>query len=83
MEIFYDIIQCGNLKIQLLVQQNNGWTVVFTINDEDDRRILKAPILENGKVKIYTNPDDAITDAMNRLNLPLKLPNRRKVLFHN
>jgi hypothetical protein len=72
MEIFYDIIQCGNLKIQLLVQQNNGWTVVFTISDSDDRRILKAPILENGKVKVYTNAEDAISDAMNRLNLPLK-----------
>jgi hypothetical protein len=72
MELFYDIIQCGNLKVQLLVQENNGWTVVFTISDEEDRRILKAPVLENGKVKIYANPEDAISDAMARLNLPVE-----------
>jgi hypothetical protein len=72
MELFYDIIQCGNLKVQLLVQENNGWTVVFTISDEQDRRILKAPVLENGKVKIYANPEEAISDAMARLNLPVE-----------
>jgi hypothetical protein len=70
MEVFFDIIKRGKLKIQLSVQENHGCSVIFTASDERDRRILKAPILHNGKIKIYPNAQAAISDAMNKLTSP-------------
>lgn len=67
MEIFLDIIKHGKVKIELFVQGREACSVVFTITDEDDRRILKSSIMDNGSVKVYANAEDAIKDAIMKL----------------
>jgi hypothetical protein len=67
MEIFIDIIKQGNIKIELLARGNEGCSVIFTITDEDDRRILKSAIMDNGKIKIYASAEEAIKDAIMKL----------------
>ena len=67
MDIYLDIIQCGKVKIELFVQGRESCSVVFTITDEDDRRILKSSIMDNGVVKVYASAEDAIKDAIMKL----------------
>lgn len=67
MEVLFDIVERGNLKIQLSVQDNNGYIVIITANDEEDRRVFKAPVLENGKVKTFESPEAAILGAKQQL----------------
>jgi hypothetical protein len=70
MQIFLDIIRHGKIKIELSVHEHNGCSVIFTVTDEDDRRILKSEIMHEGKVKIYSNAQDAIKDAIMKLTAP-------------
>lgn len=67
MEVLFDVIERGKLKIQLSVQDNHGYIVIITANDEEDRRVFKAPVLENGKVKTFESPEAAILAAKKRL----------------
>ena len=53
MDVLFDVIQRGNLKIELSVQRDHGYIVIITANDEEDRRVFKAPVLENGIVKTF------------------------------
>jgi hypothetical protein len=66
-EIYIDIIVRGNLKFELSVHKKRGCRVIFTAKDEDDRTILRAPIMHNGAIKIYSNIQEAIADATTRL----------------
>lgn len=67
MEVFFDIIRSGNLKIELSIRQHGGCYVIFTVQDETDRRILRAPVMDNGKIKIYATPQEALKDVQNKL----------------
>lgn len=68
MEVFSKEIQVGNIKIELSIQESNGTRrVVFTAKDENDRRIWRTPILDNGEVKTYENDEEAILDAEKKL----------------
>jgi hypothetical protein len=67
MEVLFDVIERGNLKILLSVQDNHGYIVIITANDKEDRRVFKAPVLENGKVKTFESPEAAILAAKTRL----------------
>ena len=67
MEVLFDVIERGNLKIQLSVQDNHGYIVIITANDDEDRRVFKAPVLEDGKVKTFESPEAAILAAKKRL----------------
>lgn len=67
MDVLFDVIQRGNLKIELSVQREHGYIVIITANDEEDRRVFRAPILENGQVKTFESPEAAMVSVKNRL----------------
>ena len=67
MEIYFDIISNGHLSIALALYEDHGFTVIFTATDAEGRRILKAPVMDHGKIKIYLTAEDAIRDAVRKL----------------
>lgn len=67
MEIYLDIIQLEKVKIELSASREEGCSVTFTITDEDDRRILKSSIMDQGKIKIYSTAEEALKDAILKL----------------
>jgi len=60
----FDIVQIGNFRIELVLTEDQKWSVVFTALDDDHRRLIKAPVMENGQIKTYENAQQAISDAM-------------------
>lgn len=64
MEIFLDIVKDGNVRIELCVYGHQACSVIFTVTDDEDRRILKSSIMENGKIKVYASAEEAISDAL-------------------
>jgi hypothetical protein len=66
MEVFLDVVQIGNFRVELIFHENHGCSVVFTAQDVDNRRLIKAPIMEDGQVKIYSNAQDALSDAFQK-----------------
>jgi hypothetical protein len=66
MQVFLDIIKEENL-VELSASAQERCIVVFSINDDDGRRIFKSSIMEKGKVKIYSRVDDAVKDALRKL----------------
>jgi len=67
MEIYLDIIQLDKVKIELSASREEGCSVTFTITDEDNRRILRSSIMDQGKLKIYSTADEALKDAVLKL----------------
>ena len=68
MEVFSKEFQVGNIKIELSIQDIHGTKrVVFTAKDENDRRIWRTPILDNGEIKTYKSEEDAMQDAEKKL----------------
>ena len=64
-----DIIQAGNnMRIELRRHEKQGYCVVFTAVDDDNRRIIKAPVIEDGRIKVYSNPEAAISDVMQKIS---------------
>jgi hypothetical protein len=71
MEIFIGEIKAGNLRIELFVTGQGPFNVVFTVKDGEDRRVIRAPIMENGEIKRYDTKEDAISEAAQRFKVPL------------
>jgi hypothetical protein len=67
MEVFLDIIKKGNVRIELSVNEHQGCSVIFTVTDDQDRRILRSSVMDNGKVKIYSSAEEAIQDVLRML----------------
>ena len=67
MEIYFDIIYSGHISIALALYEDHGFSVIFTATDAEGRRILKAPVMEHGQIKIYLTADEAIRDAVRKL----------------
>ena len=68
MEVYSKEFQVGNIKIELSIQESHGVKrVVFTAKDDQDRRIWRTPILDNGEIKTYDSQEDAISDAEKKL----------------
>lgn len=64
MEIFSKEIQIGNIIIELSIQESKGTKrVVITAKDDQNRRLWRTPILDNGEIKTYDSQEDAIEDA--------------------
>lgn len=70
MDIYHDTFQVGNIRVELTAHENQMMSVTFTAQDSDNRRVLKAPIMENGKVKLYSNVEEAMTDVMRKFQIP-------------
>ena len=68
MQIYITEIEAGGAKLELSIVEENGCQVVFTARDAEDRRILKAPLLEDGKVKIYSSVEEACADLQTRFS---------------
>ena len=67
MEIFIDIISVGEIKIELWACGRNRYSVIFSVTDKDDRRILKSSVMDNGKIKTYSSTAEGIADTMKKL----------------
>ena len=64
MEVFVEEFNLGSVKIQLSIQEKQGMSVVMlTVNDTENRRILKTPLMVNGEVKMFENEAEAIQEA--------------------
>jgi hypothetical protein len=64
MEVYSKEIQVGNIIIELSIQDIDGTKrVVLTAKDDQNRRLWRTPILDNGSVKTYDNSEDALADA--------------------
>ena len=64
MEIYSKEIHIGSIIIELSIQETHGTKrVVITAKDEQNRRLWRTPILDNGEVKTYNSQEDAIEDA--------------------
>jgi hypothetical protein len=66
MEIFFEEIKIGDVLIQVSIQEGQGCRMMITAKDQDNRRILKTPVMENGEIKVYETPELAIEDARKR-----------------
>lgn len=64
MEVFLDIVREGNVRIELSVYDHEGCSVIFTVTDDEDRRILRSSVMENGRIKIYPTAEKAMSDAL-------------------
>lgn len=64
----FDSIKYGNTRIELSIHDDGKFSVVFTLWDNHERRILRAPIMENGVIKLYEAAAEAIQDAMKKLS---------------
>ncbi len=63
-EIRLKEVSLGEVRIELSIHENDGWTVWLTARDAQDRRIWKTPLTdEEGRTKIYSSARDAILDA--------------------
>jgi hypothetical protein len=71
MEIFIGEIEAGNLRIELFVTGQGPFNVVFTVKDAEDRRVIRAQIMENGEIKRYDTREEAIAEAAERFKVPL------------
>jgi hypothetical protein len=68
MEIYSKEIQVGNIIIELSIHEIEGTRrVVVTARDEENRRLWRTPILDNGKVKTYDSNEDALADAERKI----------------
>jgi hypothetical protein len=67
MEECGDIVQVGNFKLELKVHDNEGFSIIFTAHDDENRRVIRAPIMEGGNIKIYSSAKEAVSDAMTKL----------------
>jgi hypothetical protein len=63
-EVLLDIITERRVKIELSVHDHSGCSVIFTVTDEEGRRILRSDIMQNGKIKMYSTAQEAIADAL-------------------
>jgi hypothetical protein len=66
MNTFLDILRVGNYRIELQSHEQGGFSVIFTALDGEDRRVIKAPVMQDGKIKIYPTAEAAILDAMEK-----------------
>ena len=64
-----DVLQVDNFIPQLKSHGNQRYSVVFTASDQESSRLIEAPILENGKIKIYGNVEHATFDAVQKLRV--------------
>lgn len=62
--MFLDIVKEGNVRIELSAHEHQGCSVIFTITDEEDRRILRSSVMENGEIKVYATAEEAIDDVL-------------------
>jgi hypothetical protein len=70
MEIFLKEIEIGNITIELSIQESNGSNrVVITAKDDQNRRLWRTPVLDNGEVKTYDSAEDAIEDVEKKVGL--------------
>jgi hypothetical protein len=68
MEIFSKEIQVGNIILELSIHEIEGTKrVVITAKDEENRRLWRTPILQNGEIKTYNSNQDAIEDAEKKI----------------
>jgi hypothetical protein len=68
MEIFSKEIQVGNIILELSIHEIEGTKrVVITAKDEENRRLWRTPILQNGQIKTYNSNQDAIEDAEKKI----------------
>jgi hypothetical protein len=67
LEVYIGEVNVGNTKIEFSFVDDHGCHVVFTAKDKEDRRILRAPVLEDGHVKTYSSAEEAFQDVQNRL----------------
>jgi hypothetical protein len=70
MEIFIGEIEVGNLRIELFVTGQGPFNVVFTVKDVEDRRVIRATIMEHGKIKSYDTREEAMSEAAERFRVP-------------
>lgn len=55
------------MSIALALREDRGFSVIFTATDAEGRRILKAPLMDHGQIKIYRTAEEAIKDAVQKL----------------
>ena len=68
MEIFSKEIQVGSIILELSIHEIEGTKrVVITAKDEENRRLWRTPILQNGEIKTYNSNQDAIEDAEKKI----------------
>jgi hypothetical protein len=68
MKYFVEEFRIGTLRIELSIEKGRGCRVIFTARDQENRKVWTTPIMDmNGKVKIYDNQEEAITDAKKKL----------------
>ena len=68
MEIFSKEIHVGGIILELSIHEIEGTKrVVITAKDEENRRLWRTPILQDGEVKTYNSNQDAIEDAERKI----------------
>jgi hypothetical protein len=66
MDGLLDILQIGNLRFEFRFHESQGCSIIFTAQDVNNRRVIKAPVMENGQIKVYRNVEEATADAMQK-----------------
>jgi hypothetical protein len=71
MDGLIDIIQVGSYRIELEIHDDDRCSIIFTAHDKENRRVIKAPVMENGQIKSYSNSTEAISDAIRKFGVIL------------
>lgn len=68
-EIKLKEVTLGEVRIELSIHEQNGWSVWLTARDLQGRRIWKTPLTdEEGRTKVYATSHEAIMDAQTQMN---------------
>ena len=67
-EVFSKEVSIGHLTIEYSIIEKDGCRVTFTAKDEEHRRIWRTDLTDaDGNTKVYSNVQDAIKDANQKL----------------